>query len=201
MPENLIIKTFLMDIFMKNYKLILAVLFLCLGISKIGWGLTIVNSGGSNDDTEVGEIDPLKDWTELANSNETTETEWVNKILSPITVKFEIKLEEDLPIYDTSSDEVFAVALASSPTPDYFIVKNAKYWALFENSSYFNWGVFSSKDLPTTMNIPGDYTVSHVTQFIDDGGGTNNEIPEPTTMFLFGTGLAGLAGINRRKKK
>ena len=30
---------------------------------------------------------------------------------------------------------------------------------------------------------------------------TSSSVPEPTTMILFGIGLLGLAGVNRRKKK
>ena len=41
--------------------------------------------------------------------------------------------------------------------------------------------------------IPGDGST-----WIGDGG---NPIPEPTTMLLFGTGLAGLTGVLRRKRK
>lgn len=37
--------------------------------------------------------------------------------------------------------------------------------------------------------------------FSHDGQGGGDPVPEPATMLLFGTGLAGLAGVTRRRKK
>ena len=51
----------------------------------------------------------------------------------------------------------------------------------------------------TVKRNSGDFGVCNVTL-----GGTyidNSPVPEPTTMLLFGTGLAGLAAVGRRKKK
>ena len=77
------------------------------------------------------------------------------------------------------------------PESEYFLVKNAKYWALYMNLDERDWGVFDASLLPTAMNIPGGYTVSHVSRF--------NPIPEPATMTLLGMGLFGLVAVGKKR--
>lgn len=62
--------------------------------------------------------------------------------------------------------------------------------------------LLSNHELVVTINrISGDFEVSSVLlggSFIDKRP-FNDPVPEPTTMLLFGTGLAGLAATGRRK--
>lgn len=83
-----------------------------------------------------------------------------------------------------------------SANPLYLLVKDGNHtpaWYLFDLSSSWN-GID-----PITLSgfWPGDAggAISHVAIY-----GKEAPIPEPATMLLFGTGLAGLAVVGRRRK-
>ena len=88
--------------------------------------------------------------------------------------------------------------------PDYWLIKNSDWWALFSNVANLDWGVFNTTSLPLGMNLPDEdnsFIISHVTEFDGEGGGGGEgNVPEPTVIALFGMGLLGM-GLSRIRKK
>lgn len=147
--------------------------------------------------TDVGGLDTfLSQKHKLANSSPTTETNWVNSILDPDTT-FVLK-EEKVTYYATESATVFAFELQSEP--GYFLVKNATWWALFENNANSDWGVIDISLLDPGFNLHklNDMTISHVTEF---GQFTQIQVPEPSSLLVVGLGLLGLCAARRRAQK
>lgn len=145
------------------------------------WSYTI-DSGA----IDVGGQDQLVQWTNsLANSNPTTETNWVNSILNPDTT-FTLKTET---VSYQEVDDGGAWAFALQSDPGFYVIKNATFWALFDNKAALDWAVFNLDGLPSGINLggSGELTISHVSEF----SGTTS-VPEPSTMSLIAIGLLGL---------
>ncbi|MDA3786315.1 MAG: PEP-CTERM sorting domain-containing protein [Deltaproteobacteria bacterium] len=175
-------------------------------LAGLATGVFLLGTGGMAQAlslTDVGSIDDLLYATELANSGDQTELDWVNSVLMGdhiITDKYDTD-DGDGWFGIDEMEGVFAHALTSEPA--YFLIKtgantgNDDTHFLFENLTSLAWGVIDLEEMGFDEgNIGNIEKISHIAEF--DGGG--NEIPEPATMLLFGTGLAGLAAARRRNK-
>ncbi|MBF7074239.1 hypothetical protein ISG33_12600 [Glaciecola sp. MH2013] len=137
---------------------------------------------GSNN---VGDIDTfIGQNTNLQNSNPNTELAWLQSVTNNYNLSFFNKTE-DLSYQSTNTTDVIAFELFANSTAQYFIVKNTRAWAIFENNAEFNWGVVDLNDLASPMNLKTQGgEISHVSYFGITVSQTNVPTPSVFTMFL-----------------
>jgi len=165
-------------------------------------------TAGALDGTNVGSIDTFI--AEAAKANgEAAETAWVNLTLSTTGFTFDSKMST-VPYYLTDAIgygtalSVYAFAFNPAPGDDYFLIKNSTRMALFRNLADLDYGVFDTALLSSDMKLlTDDFTISHVSSIIDPNSTPVIEpgptIPEPTSIYLIGTGLLGLFGASLKK--
>lgn len=140
-------------------KIAVLAAFMALTFVPSSWALTIGNAPS----TDVGLLDIFvhaSTKNELPNSNPASEENWIEGVLG-FDVSY-AKYGNDVPITQTNEDPTaFAWQLADLES-DYFLVKNAAFWAIFQNVGNLAYAVVDadSGNLPDKMNF-GNATISH----------------------------------------
>jgi hypothetical protein len=188
---------------------------ICCGLSNLSWSYMVTDiDAGSKNGAIVGEVDNFVTYTSksfMRNSSPATETSWVNSILNPDVSH--TKKTESVAYYETNGTNIFAFELQSKP--EYFVIKNSTFWALFENVMSLDWGVFDASELGEGFNLPeGDnWQISHASEQGDgfnlpegDNGKISHvsefngvvSVPEPGSISLLVLGLLGIAMARRK---
>lgn len=160
------------------------------------------------DGIDVGAVDSLLFSDQLGNSSEQEELDWVNDILGLSGddrylsfIKEENNEDDPWVWHPTNVSGVFAYELQS--TPIHFLIKTGTIKVdgkktdthfLYSNEAGMGWAVIDLSELGLT-DLTNITKLSHIDEF------GSAPVPEPATMFLFGTGLLGLAGFRLRKKQ
>jgi len=174
-------------------KILLLGMFLMFGLVNSAWSYVINDtSSGVLNGTDVGVLD-LFIAEDAKQGNTRKEIDWANGYMDSDINRRSGWKEEDVKYFETNVSDVYAFELVA--TSGYYVVKNAKRVALFQNLNSLDWGVFDASVLSDGIKLPRNkMTISHVTQF-----GIPTGVPEPSSIALLGFGLVGLFWARRQK--
>lgn len=179
---------------MKKLSLTFIAIGICLLLSSPVWSYTIDNG------IDVGGLDTLYASTDLGNSGDQSEIDWVSSVLGWDNTEISLKYDVSGGDWSQTIEENDYYALELGAPTDYYLVKigtggtSSVSHYLFENFDSLQWAVIDENVFGSAANISIG-RVSHVAEF---NGGTN-PVPEPASMVLLGIGLIAIAGISRKR--
>ncbi|ACR13371.1 conserved hypothetical protein [Teredinibacter turnerae T7901] len=95
----------------------------------------------------------------------------------------------------TDVENVYAILMPNEP--GYYIVKNANFWGLFENTGASNWAVFDTSKLSSGFQLgEGPFQVDHVS-----GLDNVSPVPLPASMPMMGAALVVFVWMRKRMAK
>lgn len=122
------------------------------------------------------------------------EEDYTSPLLEAVGYDGEGSSPED--IFLSSTYGGWAVSEGLEPGIDVWMIKAGGYFTLWTYGMPSMEGYWTTAGL-TVGNNSNQPEISHFTAYVTE----STPIPEPATMLLFGTGLAGIAGVHLRKNK
>lgn len=157
--------------------------------------------------TTVGGLDTLLFYADLGNSDPVGELAWTKQVLNNNSLTFEYKSDNNSGWISVDNQQgVYAQSLTQNPA--YYIVKtgNKSNLAnpspthfLFSNIGLLEWAVVDLGKMGFDVSKVDYLKISHTTTF--NGQNPPPPVPEPGTLLLLGSGLAGLAWYSRKRKQ
>lgn len=161
----------------------------------------------------LGAVDNLRaTTTTLTNSGDQGEIDWVNSVLGTDFVVADLtKTEKDDGDWNwqsTDTQNVYAFnfgALQPPIQPEYFYIKTGnltpgkgqtptQLWALYDNIESYDWAVINLQQV-------GGYSILEIGKLSHLGSLGSQPVPEPSTLLLLGSGLLGLVGARKLRKR
>lgn len=168
--------------------------------------LMVTDTSSAYFETDVGEIDTLISQigkndlndlltgTGLGGSSTAAETYWAESVLGAgVDLTYSGKIES-VGYLSTDQAGVFAILLPSDP--GYYILKNANFWGLFDNSADTGWAVFDTSAMDDGFRLGDDFEISHLTSF-----DSVSPVPVPASLPLLASTLLFFAWMRRRQQR
>lgn len=150
----------------------------------------------------------------ITHNNYQTAEDLINNWFVTNNINYEAELEH-LATYDLEDDNVYSYpeesftfsletdnklgSFTSIEPVKFLSVKGGKQYAMYWYEVPVFEGTFSSSDLKVgNGNIPA---ISHINLWTNNNTYNDNQVPEPATLLLFGSGLIALAAIKRKQYK